>query len=101
MITRDYSKEFYVDNNDVVRWNSNDQVPFDDMLTNFLIAGLIVQEQVLRSMTVRKAEAAESIAAYVEMRQKVGYSDEERFEMQAAFGGEAVVDIFTGRSVAY
>jgi hypothetical protein len=100
-MTKDYRNEFYIDNNDVVRWKSNDQVPYDDMLTNFLVAGLIVQENVLRSMTARKAEAEIAIQQYVENRQKYGYSDEEKFEMQAAFGDEEVVDVFTGKVVAY
>jgi hypothetical protein len=99
-MSKDYRNEFYIDNNDVVRWNSNDQVPFDDMLTDFLVAGLIVQENVLRSMTARKAEAEIAIRQYVESRQKYGYSDEEKFEMRAAFGDEEVVDIFTGQVIA-
>jgi glycosyltransferase involved in cell wall biosynthesis len=41
------------------------------------------------------------IAQYVANRQKYGYSDEEKFEMMAAFGGEEVVDIFTGKTVQY
>lgn len=37
---------------------------------------------------------------YVENRAKYGYSDEELFEMQAAFGpDEEVVDVFTGRTI--
>jgi hypothetical protein len=93
--------EFYIDNNDVVRWKTSNQVPFDDMLTKFLLEDLICQEQVLRSMSARKVEADIAIQQYVENRQEYGYSDEEKFEMQAAFGGEEVVDIFTGKVVAY
>lgn len=96
-----YANDFYVDTNGVVRWNSNDQVPFDDMLTTFLVRGFIDQENVIMSMNTRKAEADKFIAAYVANRQKYGYSDEEKFEMQAAFGGEQVVDIFTGEVVQY
>lgn len=93
--------EFYIDNNDVVRWNSNDRVPFDDKLTEFLLAGLIVQENVLRSMTARKAEDEIAIQQYVENRKKYGYSQEELAEMQNAFGDEEVVDIFTGQVIAF
>lgn len=100
-MTKDYKNEFYVDTNGVVRWNSNDQVPFDDMLTTFLVRGFIEQENVIMSMNTRKAEAAKAIESYVANRQKYGYSDEERFEMRAAFGGEEVVDIFTGEVVSY
>lgn len=100
-MTKDYKNEFYVDATNVVRWNSNDQVPFDDMLTNFLIAGYVDQDTVIDSMNARKVEADKAIAAYVANRQKYGYSDEERFEMRAAFGDEEVIDIFTGERVDY
>ena len=96
-----YANDFYIDAKDVVRWNSNDQVPFDDMLTNFLLADLIDQDNWLASINAREAEAKKSIQEYVALRQKYGYSDEEKFEMQAAFGDEKVVDIFTGKEVAF
>lgn len=100
-MNKDYKNEFYVDVSGVVRWNSNDQVPFDDMLTSFLLADYIDQDNVIASMNARKVEAAKAIEAYVAMRQKVGYSDEEKFEMRAAFGDEEIVDIFTGERVSY
>lgn len=100
-MNKDYKNEFYVDGSGVVRWNSNDQVPFDDMLTNFLIADYIDQDNVIASMNARKAEAAIAIQAYVDNRKQYGYSDEEKFEMRAAFGGEEVIDMFTGELVAY
>lgn len=90
---------FYIDGNGIVRWDSNDQVPFDDMLTNFLIAGFIDQENVILSMNARKAESLKALDDYIARRQKYGYSDEEKFEMQAAFGNEEVVDIFTGEGI--
>lgn len=85
----------------VVRWVSSDNIPFQDMLTEFLIAGYIDQETVVNSINARKIEDAESIKQYIAMRQKRGYSDEEKFEMRAAFGGEEVVDIFTGKVVNF
>lgn len=100
-MNKDYKNEFYVDATDVVRWNSNDQVPFDDMLTNFLIAGYIDQDTVINSMNARKVEAAKAIEAYVANRKQYGYSDEEKFEMRAAFGDEEVIDIFTGEKVSF
>ena len=40
------------------------------------------------------------IAQYIKSRELYGYSDEELFEMQAAFGpDEEVVDIFTGKTI--
>lgn len=96
-----YANDFYVDSNDVVRWKSNDRVPFDDMLTSFLLADLICQENVLRSMSMRKIEDQKAMEEYIANRQKYGYSDEEKFEMQAAFGNEEVVDIFTGELINF
>ncbi len=96
-----YANDFYVDNNDVVRWKSNDRVPFDDMLTNFLLADLICQENVLRSMTARKEEDIKSLEEYVVRRQKYGYSAEEKAEMKNAFGDQEVFDIFTGKAIQY
>jgi hypothetical protein len=100
-MTHKYANEFYVDNNDVVRWKSNDSVPPSDILTEFLLADLICQEQVLRSMSARKIEDEEFLIQYIANRQKYGYSAEERAEMQNAFGGETVVDVFTGQVVNY
>ena len=98
--THKYTNDFNIDTNGVIRWNSSNNVPFDDMLTEFLIAGLVSQEEVLRSMSAREIEQEESLRAYFEMRKKHGYSDEEKFEMRAAFGDEEVVDIFTGKVIA-
>ena len=45
-------------------------------------------------------ESSRSIASYKAARAKHGYSDEERFEMRAAFGpGAEVVDCLTGQKV--
>ena len=52
-------------------------------------------------MTARKIEDLAFLEQYVANRQKYGYSDEEKFEMRAAFGDEEVVDVFTGKVVAY
>lgn len=100
-MAKDYKNEFYVDSSNVVRWNSSDQVPFDDMLTQFLIEDLIDSETVVNSMKQRKVEAAASIEAYVDNRKQYGYSDEEKFEMRAAFGDEEVVDLFTALRVRF
>lgn len=97
-----YTKEdFNVDINGVIRWNSSNNVPPKDILTEFLVAGLVSQEEVLRSISISKIEQEEFLKAYVARRQKYGYSDEEKFEMRAAFGNEEVVDIFTGKKVVF
>lgn len=97
-----YTKEdFNVDTNGVIRWNSSNNVPFDDMLTEFLIGGLVTQEEVLRSMSMRKIEQEQFLEQYVANRKQYGYSDEEKFEMRAAFGDEEVIDVFTGELVEF
>lgn len=96
-----YANEFNVDTNGVIRWNSSNNVPPNDILTEFLLAGLVTQEEVLRSISKKKEEDIAFLEAYVTRRQKYGYSDEEKFEMRAAFGDEEVVDIFTGKKVVF
>lgn len=100
-----YKTEFYIDETrdetgPVVRWNSNDRIPFEDMLQYFLSQGWIDQLIVENSLRTRKEEDAQAIAAYVAHRKRVGYSAEERFEMRAAFGrGARVTDVFTGKTI--
>jgi hypothetical protein len=99
-------KDFHIDetNSDfgpVVRWNSSNNVPFEDMLNQFLEAGYIDQLIVDNSIAMRKHEDSIAIRNYTLSRQKYGYTEEEKFEMMAAFGGEEVVDIFTGQTVEY
>lgn len=48
----------------------------------------------------REEESTRRIAEYRAQRAKHGYSEEEMFEMRAAFGpGETVVDCLTGKSI--
>ena len=95
-----YANDFYVDSNNVVRWISNDRIPFDDMLTSFLNAGLINKEAVINSSFIRKEEDKKSIEEYAARRQATGYSEEEKAEMRNAFGDQEVFDIFTGKVIA-
>jgi hypothetical protein len=98
------TKEFYIDETNpefgpVVRWGSSNNIPFLDKLTEFKSLGLITEELVLNSTQVRKIESAKQIQEYIASREQYGYSDEERFEIQASFGNEEVVDIFTGERI--
>ena len=52
-------------------------------------------------MAFKKDEDAKFLEQYIANRRKYGYTAEEKFEMQAAFGGEEVVDVFTGQRVVY
>jgi hypothetical protein len=93
-------KDAYMDNN-VIRWNSNDTVPPKDILQSFVEAGLISMAVLNNSLDFKKVEDDAFLEQYIANRRKYGYSDEERFEMQAAFGGETVIDVFTGEVVEY
>lgn len=104
-MTKYTPKDFYIDETNadfgpVVRWVSSNNIPFEDMLTEFLVAGYIDGQTVVNSINARKIEDRKAIEEYVQFRQTNGYSDEELFEMRAAFGDEEVVDIFTGEVIA-
>lgn len=95
-----YATQFYIDETNehtgpVVRWNSNDQVPFNDMLCEFLQAGLIDQQTLENSNEARKADTAKFLAQY--RANYRGPSEEEKLEARAAFGpGARVVNVITG-----
>lgn len=92
--------DFYVDETNevtgpVVRWNSNDRVPFEDMLTKFLNQNLIDTQTFNNSVRTRKEELAAFLAEYA--RNYRGPSDEERFEARASLGpGVKMVNVITG-----
>ena len=86
----------YVTDGGVVRWKSNDSVPFDDMLAAFQKAGLD-----LNMAASSKAREEESLRFLEDYRRRMANhvpSEEELFEMRAAFGeGTTVVNVLTGR----
>lgn len=105
-MTKRTPADFYIDETNadfgpVVRWNSSNNIPFGDMLTEFLVAGYIDQQTVVNSLNARKIEDAKFIDGYIASRRSRGYSDEEKAEMANAFAGETVIDIFTGEVVEY
>ena len=102
MIDAKRKEDFYIDetNSDsgpVVRWNSNDRIPFGDMLSEFANAGWISVQTVENSLAQRKIEDRISIENY--RKNYKGPSQEEMFEARAAFGaGARVYNVFTGTS---
>lgn len=96
----EHFKQAYLENN-VIRWVSNDTVPPKDILAELCVAGFITSECLYDSIATKNKEDAAFLDQYIANRQKFGYSDEEKFEMQAAFAGEEVIDVFTGQRVAY
>jgi len=91
---------FYIDETDsksgpVVRWNTSNNIPFQDMLEAFVSLGYIGQLELQNSLDQRKIEDRIAIEAY--RKNYKGPSEEEMFEMRSAFGaGERVVNVLTG-----
>jgi len=90
----------YMDNN-VIRWVSNNTVPPTDILAELCVAGYLTTEMLYDSIATKKKEDDAFLDQYIANRRKYGYSDEEKAEMANAFGGETVIDIFTGEEVQY
>ena len=82
----------------VYRWDSNDRVPFDDMLADFINAGFMDASVFQTSMAAKKVEDQAAIMEYISFRKTNGYSAEEKAEALAA-GATGAVDIFTGKSI--
>ena len=49
----------HIDAEGVVRWNSNNNIPFEDMLADFRTLGLIEEENQLHSNLLREKETDE------------------------------------------
>ena len=96
------TKEYDVCPAGEIRWKSNGQIPPGDILEMAVVDGTITIEQRNKSEDLRKIEDAEFFANYRAMREKYGYSEEEKMEMRAAFLGEdpeGIVDIITGKVI--
>ena len=88
----------YTVTNAIVRWVSNGRIPFTDVLTELRAAGKISVADFAKSNSTREKEQLAFLAEYIEANKNREYSDEECFEMRAAFGkGVRVVNIFTGK----
>ena len=49
----------YIDDDHIVRWRSNDQIPFQDMLADFRAMGLIDEDAQLGSSLLREKQDEE------------------------------------------
>ena len=79
----------------VVRWDSNGRVPFDDVLAKLEAAGHITKLQRLLSADAREMEVAAFLSEYRAAYK--GPSDEERAEARAAHGaGVSLTNVITG-----
>jgi len=54
-----YKDDFYVAPGDIVRWHSNNQIPFGDLLLDFAEALLITPKQVRKSCELKEKETTE------------------------------------------
>ncbi len=106
MMLTGYTEEKVIENfadayldGDVVRWVSNDRVPFLDMVTDFATLGLIADFQVEISENTRKIEETAFLKEYMfaQANRSEEEKNEERMMAQAAFGPDAkVINVVTG-----
>lgn len=94
-----FNEDAYVDTFGAVRWNSNDRIPFDDMLEEMAAAG--AEFNMTECQVTRKIEEKAFLAEYIEARKNISEEQkrEEAYERRAAFGpGETIVNIITGET---
>lgn len=58
-IIRNSFEDAYIDHNQIMRWKSNDQIPFQDMLADFRSLDLIDEDIQLGSSLLREKEDEE------------------------------------------
>ena len=61
---RQHFADAYIDNEGIVRWMINQQIPFNDLLTDFRTLGLITEEVQLYSNLLREKETDEFWEGY-------------------------------------
>jgi len=59
-----YFMDAYIDGDHIVRWRSNDQIPFQDMLADFRAMGFIDEDAQLGSSLLREREDEEFWATH-------------------------------------
>ena len=63
-------KDTFVDTDGIIRWMTNLQIPFDDLLADFRTLGLITEEVQLYSNLVREKETDEFWTGYFNRMEK-------------------------------
>lgn len=90
--------ELLIDENGVATWVSNGNAIPEDCVEKAIYGGLPVNAR--RTKALADFQAEKSLREYRERMKNHVYSDEELFEMRAAFGaGAVVVDAITGRKI--
>ena len=59
-------QDTFVDTDGILRWMTNQQIPFQDLLADFRTLGLITEEEQLHSSLVREKETDEFWEGYFE-----------------------------------
>lgn len=91
-----YETDAYKDNNGVLRWKSNNHVPPQEVLDFWKYVGK--RFNMSKCVAARNREDKIFLKEYRKQEQNRKYSQEELFEMEAAFGkGTVVVDVITGK----
>jgi len=92
-----YLKDVSIDSNDVVR-NSIGRVIMDDAVSYLFNSDNITAYQAICTMKQRDVDVAKQFKQYREEMKNHKVSDEEKFEMTAAYGkGKVVVNVITGQ----
>lgn len=87
-----------VDDDGAIKWKSNGKYLFDDFCEMLEYGGFEFSRQATNEK--REAQSNEFLKEYKNYRQSREYSDEELYEMRAAFGEDAeIVDVITGESI--
>jgi hypothetical protein len=93
-------EQAYIDQKGIVRWKSNNNIPFEDKLMEFYNDNKISHFDVVRSNDQRDVETGITIAAYRKQMENHVPDAEELFEMRAAFGaGASIVNVITGKRI--
>ena len=92
-------KEYHLGPESELRWNSSNNIVPGDILEMAVVDGTIDIAVRNRTEEVREVEDEIFLRNYINFRQKHGYSEEELMEINAEFGDDEPVDIFTGREI--
>ena len=91
--------EYHLGREGEARWNSSNNIVPSDILEMAVVDGTISIEVRNTTEQVRIIDDEIAIKNYINFRQKHGYSEEELMEIDAEFGDEEPIDIFTGREI--
>lgn len=98
MVEQYKNGELLIDENGVATWASNGNAIPEECVEKAVYGGLAINVELTRK--VRDKQTEEFLTDYRERMKNHVYSEEELYEMRAAFGkGTVVVDAITGRRI--